>query len=45
MGLIDPTTFILVDRDGVVRWRRDFREMYVPVQAVLTGLRSVNRLP
>lgn len=38
-------TFILVDRDGIVRWRRDFREMYVPVQAVLTGLRSVNQLP
>ncbi|MGH2372572.1 MAG: peroxiredoxin family protein [bacterium] len=34
-------TFILVGRDGLVRWRRDFREMYVPNEPLLQSLRAL----
>lgn len=34
-------TFILVGRDGRVRWRRDFREMFVPNEVLLQGLRAL----
>lgn len=28
-------TFVLIDRAGIIRWRRDFKEMYVPDDQVL----------
>ncbi len=28
-------TFILVDRDGRIRWRRDYEEMFVPPETLL----------
>ena len=31
-------TFVLVDRGGTIRWRRDYREMYVPVDQVLAAV-------
>lgn len=34
-------TFILVGRDGLVRWRRDYREMFVPNQSLLQALRAL----
>ncbi|MGH2404763.1 MAG: hypothetical protein ACRDGN_09895 [bacterium] len=46
LGFIHPRQrqghrFILVDRDGTVRWRRDFREMFVPDQVLLQSLRAL----
>ena len=37
-GMVPGHTFILVDRSGKVLWRRDYREMYVPVEQVLSAV-------
>lgn len=36
-------TFVLVDRDGTIRWRRDFREMFVRNEVLLRDLRGILR--
>ena len=33
-------TFVLVDKDGRIRWRKDYSEMYVPVANILTTVRD-----
>ena len=33
-------TFVLVDRRGVIQWREDYSEMYVPNEKVLEALRA-----
>ncbi len=37
-GQLPGHTFILVDRSGKVLWRRDYQEMYVPVDQVLSAV-------
>lgn len=37
-GMLPGHTFILVDRSGQVLWRRDYQEMYVPVDQVLSAV-------
>lgn len=37
-GMVPGHTFILVDRSGKVLWRRDYQEMYVPVDQVLSAV-------
>jgi len=34
-------TFMLIDRRGVIRWRKDYSEMYVPNEEVLEAVRTV----
>jgi peroxiredoxin len=33
-------TFILIDRQGVIQWREDYSEMYVPTEDVLKAVRK-----
>ena len=33
-------TFVLVDKDGRIRWRKDYSEMYVPVANILKPVRD-----
>ena len=33
-------TFVLVDKDGRIRWRKDYSEMYVPVANILNAVRD-----
>jgi peroxiredoxin len=35
-------TFILVDRHGVIRWRHDYKEMFVPTNKLLKAIPSIN---
>ena len=37
-GQVLGHTFVLLDRGGKVLWRRDYREMYVPVDQVLSAV-------
>ena len=37
-GMLPGHTFILVDRSGKILWRRDYQEMYVPVDQVLAAV-------
>ena len=37
-GQVPGHTFILVDRSGTVLWRRDYQEMYVPVDQILSAV-------
>ena len=37
-GQVPGHTFVLVDRGGKVLWRRDYQEMYVPVDQVLSAV-------
>lgn len=37
-GQLPGHTFILVDRNGKILWRRDYQEMYVPVDQVLAAV-------
>ena len=34
-------TFMLIDQRGVIQWRRDYSEMYVPNEQVLEAVRTV----
>jgi len=33
-------TFVLIDPQGVIQWRRDYSEMYVPNEQVLGAVRA-----
>src|SRR3989304_5856468 len=33
-------TFVLVDKDGRIPWRKDYSEMYVPVANILNAVRD-----
>ncbi len=33
-------TFILVDKEGDIRWRRDYSEMYVPLDDIINAVRQ-----
>ena len=33
-------TFVLIDPQGVIQWRRDYSEMYVPNEKVLGAVRA-----
>ena len=33
-------TFVLIDRQGLIRWRKDYSEMYVPNEDLLEAIRQ-----
>lgn len=39
----DGHTFVLVDRSGRIRWRRDYTTMFVPPNKLLAAIPSVNQ--
>ncbi len=46
MGPVDGHSVFVLGRRGRLRWKQTaFQTMHVPVSAILTALRAVNRLP
>jgi len=33
-------TFVLIDKEGLIRWRKDYSEMYVPNEDLLEAVRN-----
>jgi hypothetical protein len=40
-GNTDGHTFVLLDRAGRIRWRRDYTTMYVPPNQLFTAIPNI----
>lgn len=44
-GVRPGHAFVLIDAEGIIRWRQDYREMYVPSEHVLDAIQAVLEPP